>query len=144
MSSKKQTDFFNLNSEESENEEEKAEEAFKQEEIKKKIEKWNWDQPENFDLYYKYNYNKIETSSTKRSLLVNNDQFVEEEIINKKMKPSNVFIDQVGSSNNSSSFTPALLFNLTGHTSSVNRINWCKINKNVLLSSSMDRFRIFF
>lgn len=137
----KKHNFFNLDSasDEDSNETEKK----RQDEINKKIQKWDWDRPENLDLYFKQSYEAKKPS--KRSLLLdevdNETQTSTKKVHESAKRTSRVkpYIEShecgpsLGSSNK-------LVFELVGHKSSVNRIHWCRKpeNKNIILSSSMD------
>jgi hypothetical protein len=133
-------DFFNLNSDEEEDETPVS----SSENFEKQLQKWDWDRPENFHLYYKYNTRKPLAKQTdqKRTLI---ESYSDEEAsdLQKKhkseAKQDNFFIDR--SKNESNTEPRRLLFNLNGHKASVNRVDWCKRSdhRETLLSSSIDR-----
>ena len=109
MSTKK-NDFFNLNSDSSDSDVE----------VKKDGKKWDWDRPENHDLYFK---------NTKKHSLVNEDDSL---AVGKEIKKICKFEKE--------EYENSKYKKLIGHTDCVNRIYWSKKNENLLLSSSMDRY----
>ena len=122
----KTNDFFNLNSD-------SDSESNEQQELNKKIKKWDWDDPENYNDYY-----HKDTLSNKRasSSLIKNSS-------NKQLKKfdeRNQEKFRIENENNESNDNIRL--KLIGHNGAVNRVNWSRRfhNKNLLLSSSMDRF----
>lgn len=134
-SSKRDNDFFNLNSDESDSDDKNDD--------KQKTSIWDWDKPENYNLYQ----DNVKVNSTKRVLNDNevinsNKKFLKlNENNNKKsneikIENQNDFI-QYASNINTNKY---LKCNLTAHKESVNRIYWSKKpdNRNLLLSSSMD------
>jgi hypothetical protein len=136
--------FFNIDSEDDEDSDEA--ENKRQGEIDEKIKKWDWDRPENFDLYFKKSHKTNVT--TKRPLALDEIDGENSEVpsSNKKFHDSTKsnckngpFIEshEQGSLNTTCN---NLVFNLVGHKSSVNRIHWGRKpeNKSILLSSSMD------
>lgn len=102
-------DFFNLEA----SSDEESKEQISQPEIKKS--KWDWDQPENFGLYYSFK------SHPKRKLS-------EENCSAPNKKQNETKIEKISEHS----------FNLLGHKSNVNKINWTKNNSDFLLSCSYD------
>lgn len=101
-------DFFNLEtSSDEETSEQKSEPEIKNN-------KWDWDRPENFDLYYSFK------SNSKRKLLKDNSSPQKKKEILKVEKLTEHS------------------FNLIGHKSSVNKIKWSKNCSDNLLSCSYD------
>lgn len=146
----KSADYFNLDSAD----EDESEEEAKKEELESKIKKWDWDKPENFDLYYGKNAPKVnyENKTAKRSLLVadydeeDEDNIESNRNLNKKLA-KNISVSNkpfIESIRNESAMEVIAKnkceFNFVGHKSSVNRIHWFKKyeNKNLILSSSME------
>jgi hypothetical protein len=135
--SKKSNDFFNLNSDDDEDDET---ELANKKHLDEQLRKWDWDRAENFSLYYKHNKEKISDSDTanlKRSVVTTES---DEELCEtkKRIRTDPFSIEKVHEQVKHESVK--LKFNLNGHTGSVNRINWCKKpqNRHLLLSSSMD------
>jgi hypothetical protein len=146
----KSNDFFNLNSDDEDDVDDD-----KKREINEKVKKWDWDNPENYELYFKKDYSKG-SGSFKRSLLIEDNDKADQgsniknetsKPINKKLNISKSNLDSKLSENkfsimNMSKFEVSQLkYKLCGHTASVNRIYWGTKNENsnLLLSSSMDR-----
>lgn len=110
-------DYFNLESSEDEEEDNKLKEDVV-------VSKWDWDRAENIDLYYQ---NRACSSILKRESA--DDYNIEP--VRKRDKPE----ESRGYSAQSHN-----MFDLVGHTGSVNRIHWSKkSNPDLLLSSSMDK-----
>jgi hypothetical protein len=141
---RKNIDFFNLDwDEESDNEQK---EKIKQDLVEKKVQKWDWDRPENFNMYFKFNKNyseknieKIkkptlvsgydENSSDDDSLHLNSKKIrkIESNPVQNKFKVLKIEKESL------------LKYELTGHSGSVNRINWRHKHADAtLLSSSID------
>jgi hypothetical protein len=143
----KSEDYFNLDSDD--DEDDSGEEA-KKEELESKIKKWDWDKPENFDLYYGKNAPKVnyENKIAKRSLLVADYDEDEDNIenLNKKLAKNisvsnKPFIESIKNESAMEAIAKNKCeFNFVGHKSSVNRVHWFKKyeNKNLILSSSME------
>ncbi len=115
----KENDFFNLNSDNTDSDEE---------EKNKKIRKWNWDDEENHDLYFGKKIKTIQEKKPNTSKNILND-------FNKiNDNQSKLYMEK-------SIIENKIILNLVGHTSSANRIHWSKRYelRNLLLSSSMDR-----
>ena len=134
MSEKESSNFFNLNSDtDSENGEE--------EQIQKTMQKWDWTADENRDKFFNQSQS---TTSLKRPVASTSEprsglkRFKETDLSGQmaKIRP---YIERVNDGSK-------LVCSLNGHSASVNRIHWskCLNNKKMLLSSSMDRFEIFF
>jgi len=133
MSEKESSDFFNLNSDtDSENE--------KEDQIQETMQKWDWTAAENRDKFFNQSQPnrslKRQQASTSESPSVLK-RFKETDLRSQtaKLRPC---IDIAKDDSK-------LVCTLNGHSSSVNRIHWskCSNNKNMLLSSSMDRFERF-
>ncbi|RNA24559.1 WD repeat-containing 25 [Brachionus plicatilis] len=103
-------DFFNL---ESSSEEEPAEQISQPEAVKSK---WDWDQPENFGLYFSF-----KPHHSKRKLSGDNCSAP-------RKKDDRAKIEKLSEHS----------FNLSGHKSSVNKITWSKKTLHHLLSCSFD------
>lgn len=116
----KNSNFFNLSSDEEDSQEEQSNE----EEFQAKIRKWDWDREENKEIYYK----KETKETTKRfkpsekSNLNSTNQTENKRFCIEKLESNSIF-----------------KYDLLGHNSSVNRIHWSKKNPNLLLASSMDK-----
>lgn len=116
--SNKKDDFFNLNSDS------EAEEASSD----LKSNKWDWDKPENYDLYFK---------NTKRSLEIS-EESSDVHSGKKTCKSDEELANENAPKTNFASNSNFKIKQMIGHTDCVNRIYWSKKNENVLLSSSMD------
>ena len=128
--------FFNLESDSDEEEVIEEDNRTNNDEIKKKINKWDWDREENYKLYYQIN-NKITTNSLKRSN--DNDELATASSSgNSKKKQYTELVEQVRIEKINDN-TNKLKFNLFGHKSTINRINWTRKSGEHLLSSSFDK-----
>jgi hypothetical protein len=118
MSKKRENDFFNLNSDSSEDE------------IKSNS-KWDWDKPENHKSFYSQ---EAKTSTSKRLLVKDDLEFQKKKLC---VKNEDVNIEEKQRQTSADNIKCQLI----GHKDTVNRIYWSKKyeNKNLLLSSSMDR-----
>ena len=112
-------DFFNLISdEEDESEDDQV--------LKAKVRKWDWDLEENRSNFYTQDFNNKK---------IKNDECTAAASTSQSSEPNRFRIEK--------STESCFKYDLLGHSSSVNRIEWCKKyqNKNILLASSMDRFK---
>lgn len=128
---KKKNDFFNLHSDTDSDdlENEKSE----------KIKKWDWNAPENNERFYQTHI------SLKRTL--QNGSTADEKKSTKRLKDSALPAQGCSQTKASSCIEKTIdnfghpTINLVSHNGPVNRVHWSNRcdNKNMLLSSSMDR-----
>ena len=121
----KENDFFNLNSDSDDCDDDKNVE---------KSSKWDWDRPENKQLYFSKSEESFKKSKSGEKRTLND---YKEAGTSKKLFKSSQPDESQAANNN-------MKYQLIGHTDSVNRIHWSKKpqNENLLLSSSMDRYTL--
>jgi len=128
-------DFFNLNSDDDEEEEEKD---TKRNEAA--IRKWDWDREENVKLFYGQNKTEKASYPGKKLKVEPGPSSRLESDQSESVSNKGPYIERVEAESGASS--TRLLFNLNGHSATVNRIHWRKGNNSILLSSSMDRYLV--
>lgn len=111
--------FFNLVSDEDDESEDDLV-------LKTKVKKWDWDLEENRSNFYTQEFNNKK---------IKKDDCTSAASTSQSSEPNRFRIEK--------STESCFRYDLLGHSSSVNRIEWCKKyqNKNFLLASSMDRFK---